>query len=177
MIIHQLQPTIFRDFRQGEILPIGNRGCPEPIENRVNISSSFIINIILAGSYVCNCQIGYQPSDDATSCIDINECKERVSCENGKCVNTLGSFLCQCNTGYKLEKLAMVCIGEGVFRGVNDSTEGRTGFGIFWDFFRVIYTSGVKNNEKHLSGNFSEFEKLSSVRGWFRKILQIVLKT
>ena len=46
---------------------------------------------------------------------DIDECKDRSSCRNGKCLNTAGSFICECGVGFKLMKQAMACIGEWTF--------------------------------------------------------------
>ena len=44
--------------------------------------------------------------------LDIDECKDKSSCQNGKCLNTAGSFMCECRKGFKLNKQAMACIGK-----------------------------------------------------------------
>ena len=55
-----------------------------------------------AGSYHCNCNTGYQKSDN--TCVDINECNSFNYCvSNGECINTSGSYRCSCESGYYQE--------------------------------------------------------------------------
>ncbi|CAH1252407.1 MFRP [Branchiostoma lanceolatum] len=51
------------------------------------------------GSYLCQCNIGYEGS--GLECTDIDECSSGAPCDsNAECSNTDGSFLCQCNRGH-----------------------------------------------------------------------------
>ena len=61
------------------------------------------------GSYVCQCDDGYELSPAGGYCADRNECVEyrrggdgRELCENGVCVNTEGGYRCVCDPGYEL---------------------------------------------------------------------------
>ena len=42
---------------------------------------------------------------------DIDECRQRGTCRNGRCVNTQGSFRCECNTGFVLSADGSYCTG------------------------------------------------------------------
>nr|XP_039267289.1 low-density lipoprotein receptor-related protein 2-like [Styela clava] len=57
---------------------------------------------------LCSCREGYRLMENNRTCIDINECEERVgeniqkvSCDQ-LCINTEGSFRCACGPGYVL---------------------------------------------------------------------------
>ena len=54
------------------------------------------------GSYVCDCQPGYQLTN-GLSCSDINECNTDNGGCNQVCINQVGSYYCQCNNGYTLD--------------------------------------------------------------------------
>ena len=54
------------------------------------------------GSYVCDCQPGYQLAN-GLSCSDINECDTDNGGCSQVCINQVGSYYCQCNTGYTLD--------------------------------------------------------------------------
>ena len=42
---------------------------------------------------------------------DIDECRQRGTCRNGRCVNTQGSFRCECNAGFVLSADGSYCTG------------------------------------------------------------------
>uniref|UniRef100_A0A3B4WAH1 EGF-like domain-containing protein n=1 Tax=Seriola lalandi dorsalis TaxID=1841481 RepID=A0A3B4WAH1_SERLL len=51
------------------------------------------------GSFVCECQEGYQ--GNRTHCEDIDECLDNSTCpEHSKCINTNGGYLCLCDAGF-----------------------------------------------------------------------------
>ena len=54
------------------------------------------------GSYVCDCQPGYQLTN-GLSCSDINECNTDNGGCSQVCINQVGSYYCQCNNGYTLD--------------------------------------------------------------------------
>ena len=62
------------------------------------------------GSYVCDCQPGYQLSNGLT-CFDINECDTNNGGCSQVCINQVGSYECQCNTGFTLDDDGMGCSG------------------------------------------------------------------
>ena len=64
------------------------------------------------GSFSCECHQGFQSDpNDATDCIDIDECQLAVSHNSTgicpiftSCVNTIGSYNCQCNDGFTTDE-------------------------------------------------------------------------
>ena len=62
------------------------------------------------GSYVCDCQHGYQLSNGLT-CSDTNECDTNNGGCSQVCTNQVGSYECQCNTGFTLDDDGMGCSG------------------------------------------------------------------
>ncbi|XP_059148172.1 fibrillin-1-like [Physella acuta] len=79
-----------------------NKTKCEDVDECKNISScdsnmSVCENVI--GSFKCNCKPGYR-NFNATRCLDINECTERLHNCDQICVNTLGSFNCTCLPGF-----------------------------------------------------------------------------
>ena len=62
------------------------------------------------GSYVCDCEPGYQLSNGLT-CSDINECDTNNGGCAQVCVNQVESYYCQCNNGYTLDDDAHGCSG------------------------------------------------------------------
>ncbi|XP_015202013.2 cartilage acidic protein 1 isoform X1 [Lepisosteus oculatus] len=58
------------------------------------------------GGYKCRsnkrCSQGYEPSEDGTACVDVDECSLGLSECSHRCTNTEGSFSCQCFPGYRL---------------------------------------------------------------------------
>nr|XP_006816606.1 PREDICTED: sushi, von Willebrand factor type A, EGF and pentraxin domain-containing protein 1 [Saccoglossus kowalevskii] len=66
------------------------------------------------GTYVCDCNQGYQLHSDGHTCIDINEClTDMYGLQNGgcedTCTNTRGSYFCTCPIGYELTPNGIHC--------------------------------------------------------------------
>ncbi|XP_033634915.1 fibrillin-2-like [Asterias rubens] len=63
------------------------------------------------GSYYCQCNPGFDLTEDRMSCQDINECRVNVNvCLHGTCQNTLGSYDCLCFPGYKASVDSRYCV-------------------------------------------------------------------
>ncbi|BFZ22776.1 hypothetical protein BsWGS_25813 [Bradybaena similaris] len=62
------------------------------------------------GSYLCTCRDGYRlNTTDQQTCIDIDECQERIAkCHQG-CNNTAGSYVCTCGHNYNLMPDGVSC--------------------------------------------------------------------
>ncbi|XP_017570734.1 EGF-containing fibulin-like extracellular matrix protein 1 isoform X1 [Pygocentrus nattereri] len=59
------------------------------------------------GSFLCQCQPGYQKNGD--QCVDRDECLLSHYCMH-RCVNTPGSYYCECNSGYRLASNNHSCV-------------------------------------------------------------------
>ncbi|XP_052806502.1 mucin-4-like [Mya arenaria] len=70
-----------------------NMGGPGPCAVKKNTTCNNTY-----GSYECNCVSGYQ--EDATGCVDINECLTQSGLCNQDCVNTPGLYTCVCSPGF-----------------------------------------------------------------------------
>ncbi|WAR06378.1 FBN1-like protein [Mya arenaria] len=70
-----------------------NMGSPGPCAVKKNTTCNNTY-----GSYECNCVSGYQ--EDATGCVDINECLTQSGLCNQDCVNTPGLYTCVCSPGF-----------------------------------------------------------------------------
>ena len=70
------------------------------------------------GSYVCDCQPGYQLTN-GLSCSDINECNTDNGGCSQVCINQVGSYYCQCNNGYTLDDDGHACTGMIVWITLN----------------------------------------------------------
>jgi hypothetical protein len=57
----------------------------------------------------CVCQTGYRMNESTGICQDIDECRERVVCDQ-YCINTLGSYRCSCREDYQLKSDKHTCI-------------------------------------------------------------------
>lgn len=64
------------------------------------------------GSFICECNEGYQLDKDSKNCYDINECL----IDNGNCSqickNTEGGYFCDCIGGYTLGEDGKTCFGK-----------------------------------------------------------------
>ncbi|XP_076027506.1 latent-transforming growth factor beta-binding protein 4-like isoform X2 [Genypterus blacodes] len=70
--------------------------------------------IRVAEGYTCDCYPGYELDMTTMTCIDINECEDKVGldypCVNARCVNTEGSFRCVCRRGYVMSRRHNHCV-------------------------------------------------------------------
>ncbi|XP_043993409.1 EGF-containing fibulin-like extracellular matrix protein 1 isoform X2 [Gambusia affinis] len=57
----------------------------------------------LIGSFLCQCDHGFELSPDKVSCEDIDECSLSTYMCQYQCVNTPGSYSCECPPGYQLQ--------------------------------------------------------------------------
>lgn len=57
----------------------------------------------LIGSFLCQCEQGYELAHDSVSCQDIDECSFSSYMCQFQCINTPGSYSCECPEGYQLQ--------------------------------------------------------------------------
>ncbi|XP_008284672.1 EGF-containing fibulin-like extracellular matrix protein 2 isoform X3 [Stegastes partitus] len=57
----------------------------------------------LIGSFLCQCDHGYELAQDMVSCQDIDECSLSSYMCQYQCVNSPGSYSCECPQGYQLQ--------------------------------------------------------------------------
>uniref|UniRef100_A0A8C8A441 EGF containing fibulin extracellular matrix protein 1 n=1 Tax=Oryzias sinensis TaxID=183150 RepID=A0A8C8A441_9TELE len=57
----------------------------------------------LIGSFLCQCDHGFELAADMVSCEDIDECSLSSYMCQYQCVNTPGSYACECPQGYQLQ--------------------------------------------------------------------------
>ncbi|KAM9365445.1 EGF-containing fibulin-like extracellular matrix protein 1 isoform 2-T3 [Pholidichthys leucotaenia] len=57
----------------------------------------------LIGSFICQCDQGYELAPDVVSCQDIDECSLSSYMCQYQCVNSPGSYYCECPQGYQLQ--------------------------------------------------------------------------
>ncbi|XP_017288098.1 EGF-containing fibulin-like extracellular matrix protein 1 isoform X2 [Kryptolebias marmoratus] len=57
----------------------------------------------LIGSFLCQCDHGFEPAADTVSCEDIDECSLSTYMCQYQCVNNPGSYSCECPQGYQLQ--------------------------------------------------------------------------
>ncbi|CAN1141434.1 Vacuolar-sorting receptor 3 [Linum perenne] len=79
----------------------------------------------------CQCPAGFK-GDGVSSCVDIDECKEKKACQCAECSckNTWGSYNCSCSGGLLYIKDHDTCIG-----GKAGSTEVRSAWTAVWVIF------------------------------------------
>ncbi|XP_062864934.1 EGF-containing fibulin-like extracellular matrix protein 1 [Trichomycterus rosablanca] len=57
----------------------------------------------IMGSFICNCNQGYELAPDSVTCVDIDECTySQYMCQYA-CVNTPSEYYCTCPDGYQLQ--------------------------------------------------------------------------
>ncbi|XP_072526078.1 EGF-containing fibulin-like extracellular matrix protein 1 isoform X3 [Salminus brasiliensis] len=61
----------------------------------------------LMGSFICQCNRGYELAPDSVSCIDIDECAYSPYMCQYVCINTPGEYSCTCPDGYQLQGTRM----------------------------------------------------------------------
>ncbi|CAG5133717.1 unnamed protein product, partial [Candidula unifasciata] len=58
----------------------------------------------------CSCYVGYTPTADGITCVDVNEClSDNGGCQQ-TCVNQPGSYRCGCRDGYRLAANMRSCL-------------------------------------------------------------------
>ena len=60
-----------------------------------NVETAVCINLL--GDYKCVCPVGYE--EENRSCVDIDECQEKVCFGTSVCNNFAGGHICQCPKG------------------------------------------------------------------------------
>ena len=63
------------------------------------------------GSFRCSCPRGYEPNSNATSCQDMDECRDELMCQYG-CINLPGGYRCECPIGFVRHLYWNQCIGR-----------------------------------------------------------------
>uniref|UniRef100_A0A3B5A0D9 EGF containing fibulin extracellular matrix protein 1 n=1 Tax=Stegastes partitus TaxID=144197 RepID=A0A3B5A0D9_9TELE len=66
----------------------------------------------LIGSFLCQCDHGYELAQDMVSCQDIDECSLSSYMCQYQCVNSPGSYSCECPQGYQLQGNRLCQINE-----------------------------------------------------------------
>ena len=121
----------------------------ECTENSHNCSHECINTI---GSYVCDCNIGYQLDDTLLQCVgmhfwywfikcefycdlnivDIDECavESNGGCDHN-CTNTEGSYYCSCFIGYELDEDQKGCSGQYMY-ALSKLLIAFTKFSVLW---------------------------------------------
>ncbi|XP_007239888.3 EGF-containing fibulin-like extracellular matrix protein 2 isoform X2 [Astyanax mexicanus] len=61
----------------------------------------------LLGSFLCQCNVGYELTPDSVSCTDIDECAYSPYMCQYACINTPGGYSCTCPDGYQLQGTRM----------------------------------------------------------------------
>ncbi|XP_048727085.2 uncharacterized protein LOC125645542 [Ostrea edulis] len=80
-------------------------------------------------SGICFCETGYELAADSKTCIDIDECKDVMTCSQ-TCTNTNGSYSCDCFLGYSLQNDYRTCKEcSQYFYGENCDTPCKCGRG------------------------------------------------
>ncbi|KAL1006192.1 hypothetical protein UPYG_G00069050 [Umbra pygmaea] len=57
----------------------------------------------IMGSFICQCEQGYELASDQASCQDIDECAFSSYMCQWQCINKLGSYVCACPEGYQVQ--------------------------------------------------------------------------
>ncbi|XP_027566780.2 cartilage acidic protein 1 isoform X1 [Pipra filicauda] len=82
------------------------------------------------GGYRCRsnkrCSRGFEPNEDGTACVDIDECAQGLHNCSQLCTNTPGAHTCRCHPGFRpLDPAASRCLGVcGVRRHLPPSSLG-----------------------------------------------------
>ncbi|KAM4607211.1 EGF-containing fibulin-like extracellular matrix protein 1 isoform 4-T6 [Polymixia lowei] len=71
----------------------------------------------LMGSYLCQCDQGFELASDSVSCQDIDECSFSSYMCQYQCINSAGSYSCECPEGYQLQ-------GARMCQDINECEDG-----------------------------------------------------
>ncbi|XP_036391001.1 EGF-containing fibulin-like extracellular matrix protein 1 [Megalops cyprinoides] len=61
----------------------------------------------IMGSFICQCEQGYELAPDSVSCQDIDECSYSSYMCQYQCVNQPGGYICMCPEGYQLQGMRL----------------------------------------------------------------------
>ncbi|XP_036439189.1 EGF-containing fibulin-like extracellular matrix protein 1 isoform X3 [Colossoma macropomum] len=84
----------------------------------------------LIGSFICQCNRGFELAPDSVSCIDIDECAYSPYMCQYACINTPGEYSCTCPDGYQLQ-------GTRMCQDINECETGHecTEEEMCWNYF------------------------------------------
>lgn len=84
---------------------LGEQACP----------NGQCVDVLEQKSYTCQCNVGYQLSENGKKCVDVNEClvanggHSQICGKEGTCLNTEGSYTCRCHKGFENQGALTSC--------------------------------------------------------------------
>ncbi|KAM9363829.1 EGF-containing fibulin-like extracellular matrix protein 1 [Symphorus nematophorus] len=117
----------------------------------------------LPGSFMCQCERGYELTEDQLSCHDVDECLLSSSLCQWQCVNQPGSYGCVCPEGYELH-------GTRMCQDINECETGTScrEDQLCWNYFggfRCYPRNPCQNPYVHTGDGRCSCQSLSACRG------------